>query len=199
MITNSGRNVWPKGSEHYEHPGTAPSLDDIAIGLSRMPRFAGQTKLFYTVLLHTFVVSELVTGDARIYALLHDAPEAVVADVPTPWKTNAARAREGELMERICVEHHVAWPPPKDLWAQVEDADAWALSAEAHVLGHPAAEHVWPQDEWHEYHFEAEYKTKAYIASGVRLIDDPAAASRLYRDRIAHAKALMRSDARAER
>jgi hypothetical protein len=193
--------VWPRDSEHYT-PGSAPTLDDIAIGLSRMPRFAGQTKQFYTVLLHTFVVSELVEGEARTYALLHDAPEALVADVPTPWKTDAAKGHEEDLIARICAANGVVWPAPPNLWEEVMWADAIALAAEAHVLGHVEAETFWPREKWCAYTFEAEYKTKAYIASiggGTRLIDVPDEAARLYRDRVAHAKSFLPSDARAER
>lgn len=189
MISWSGRSVWP------HEPDSAPSIDDIAVGLSRIVRFAGQTDVFYTVLMHTFVVSELVTRDARVYALLHDAPESMVSDVPTPWKTDAARAHEDELMRRICAEQGIAWPPPDDLWCEVMEADAWALEGEAHALGHRAAAEFWPRGEWGSYHFEAEYKTKAYMQAAPRLITQPEEAARLYRERFALAKAHMRSDA----
>lgn len=137
MITYTGRSVFP------ENDG-APSLDDIAVGLGRTARFAGQTKHWYPVLAHTIVVSRLVRPKNRIHALLHDAPEAVVGDVPTPWKTDGARAHEEELLHRIYDELGIDLPR-RGAQNDVKRADRMALAAEAHVLGHAAAQRYWPR------------------------------------------------------
>lgn len=128
MITHSGRSVFPDTT-------AGPSLDDIATGLGRTARFAGQTKRWYPVLAHTIVVARLVRPENRIHALLHDAPEAVVGDVPTTWKTDAAREYEGILLHRIYTELGIDMPD-SDATADVDRADHLALVAEAHVLGH---------------------------------------------------------------
>ena len=75
---------------------TAPTPDqidlvDIAHGLSNICRFTGQTKEFYSVAQHSIYVAAEVydqTGDVKkaIAALLHDAPEAYLTDVPSPLK-----------------------------------------------------------------------------------------------------------------
>jgi hypothetical protein len=139
MITHSGRFVWPNGGPVTP---TAPSLDDIAIGLGRTARFAGQTQHWYPVLAHTLVVARLVEPEHQIHALLHDAPEAIVGDVPTTWKTQAARDHEEELIRRIYAELDLDLPDDTAT-ADVKQADQRALLAEAHVLAHDHPPHMW--------------------------------------------------------
>lgn len=191
MITISGRRVFPKDHQLYVHPGEAPSLEDITIGLSRIPRFAGQTTIKYSVLQHTLVVSELVSKGAKIYALLHDAPEAIVADVPTPWKTESAKIYEEEIMRRICREHGIVWPAPPDLWDEVIRADSWALAAEAYALGYKAAEAFWPFSKWTSHEHEALHRTETWICLGEIMLKQ-------YRNDIASARLTMRSDTRVQ-
>lgn len=62
------------------------SLDDIARGLSRAPRYAGHTDRPYSVLQHSLLVAHLVPSEHRLHALLHHAPEAYLCDVPSPAK-----------------------------------------------------------------------------------------------------------------
>lgn len=141
MMTITGDIVFPKGSERGGDG--VPSLYSIGTGLGRMPRFAGQTPIYYPVLCHVLTVADLVPPQFRIYALLHDAAEALVGDVPTPWKTDAARAAEDDILERLTVSLGLSWPWPEDAHKAVKEADALALAAEAHVLGHPAASEWW--------------------------------------------------------
>jgi hypothetical protein len=193
MITHSGQAIFPKGSEHYD-PASVPTIADIARGLGRMVRFAGQTKDYYTVLCHTLTVGEITTPDARIYALLHDAPEAIVGDVPSTWKTNAAVVRENELMEAICVANGIAWPPPKDLWEKVKAADAAALGAEAHALGHSQAQKWWPIEKFTAQGHLALHQT-LYRKEQAVLLMDPEQATAAYQEAIDKALTVAREDA----
>lgn len=68
----------PEGSEF--------TLHDIAHGLGRVCRFAGQTNRFYSVAEHCFHVSRLVPLEHKRAALLHDAAEAFIGDVTRPLK-----------------------------------------------------------------------------------------------------------------
>jgi hypothetical protein len=61
-------------------------IEDIAIGLSRENRFAGQTVDAYTVAQHSYLVSSLVPQEYALSALLHDASEAYLKDIPSPLK-----------------------------------------------------------------------------------------------------------------
>jgi 5'-deoxynucleotidase YfbR-like HD superfamily hydrolase len=67
------------------------SLDDVAIGLARIPRFLGQSRRKYSVLEHSLHVCGIVAerdasaaARTRLAALLHDAHEALTGDIPTP-------------------------------------------------------------------------------------------------------------------
>lgn len=137
MNTYTGENVWPRNN-------TAPTIFSIGVGLGRTCRFAGHLKHWYPVLAHTIVVAELMSNSQRIHGLLHDAPEACVGDVPTPWKTQAAKKREHMLLRRIYASLDLDWPRDPMAELAVDVADRTALAAEAHVLGHPAANEYWP-------------------------------------------------------
>src|SRR4051812_13725749 len=94
-LTYTGRAVKPGSTVH-------PSMIDIAVGISRQPRFAGQGKRWFSVLDHSLFVDEIVKrassvpilGDDdevarkqwRLAVLLHDAHESMTGDVPTDFK-----------------------------------------------------------------------------------------------------------------
>lgn len=61
-------------------------IEDIAAGLSKVCRFNGQITRHYSVAEHSIHVAELVPNRYKRIALLHDASEAYLCDVPTPLK-----------------------------------------------------------------------------------------------------------------
>jgi len=70
-------------------------IEDIAHGLARVARWNGQTKgaHAFSVAQHCVLVERIVadlksglTQDARLMALLHDAPEYVIGDLISPFK-----------------------------------------------------------------------------------------------------------------
>src|SRR5438128_8875636 len=70
-------------------------IEDIAHGLARVARWNGQTKgpHAFSVAQHSLLVENLtamlepaVDRDARLAALLHDAPEYVIGDMISPFK-----------------------------------------------------------------------------------------------------------------
>jgi hypothetical protein len=141
VIDYTGRHIFhPLDTQQGQE---APSLEAIAVSLGRIPRFCGHTEHWYSVLSHTLVVAELVPADCKIHALLHDAPECVVNDVPTTWKTDGHRDNEHEVLERIYAEQHLPQPTGSQVLA-VKRADLLALAAEAHILKQRAAEWYWP-------------------------------------------------------
>lgn len=115
----SGEYVWP-----YEPWLFTPRIDDIAWHLSGIYRFTGLTRL--TVAQHSCLVADNVPEKDRLWALLHDAPEAYVGDMASPLKhanTPHAKARrddEQRLMERICDTFGLSQSEPKS----VRQADA---------------------------------------------------------------------------
>lgn len=82
-------------------------LEDIATGISREGRYANQTARFYSVAEHSLHLARLVGADPwlRALALLHDASEAYLRDIPAPIKCIPGfakyRAIEGALMDAV--------------------------------------------------------------------------------------------------
>lgn len=60
---------------------------DIAEHLAKINRFLGATPgTVYSVAQHCCLVADILPTELRAYGLLHDAPEAFIADIPTPAK-----------------------------------------------------------------------------------------------------------------
>lgn len=118
-----------------------PSLSDIALGLGRMPRFGGQTTRFWPVLLHSLVCSEIareleLSSRIQLFALLHDAHEAVTADVPTPWKPAELKLWQDDLDIRLYESFGIELPTDIEN-SFVGFIDEWALRAEAVAFAGP--------------------------------------------------------------
>lgn len=141
-LTYTGRIVRPGGTEH-------PSLVDIAVGLSRQPRFAGQTRRQWSVLDHTLFCDELVqqrwpndNRKLRLALLLHDAHEAMTADVPTDMKPAGLKDHQHELDAGIFEAYFPGGFPffkERGYTFEIKDIDRLALIAEAHVVGPPSS------------------------------------------------------------
>ena len=78
-------------------------IEDIAHGLSNVCRFAGQIPEFYSVAHHSVLVHNRVQKEFRLQALLHDASEAYLGDMPSPIKRKlpAYKNVEKKLMKVI--------------------------------------------------------------------------------------------------
>lgn len=61
-------------------------IEDIAHSLSMSCRYGGHCWPFYSVAKHSLIMSYLVSPENALAALLHDAPEFVLKDLPSPIK-----------------------------------------------------------------------------------------------------------------
>jgi len=140
-LTYTGRLVEAAGEEY-------PSLVDIAVGLSRQPRFAGQTRRWWSVLDHTLFCDELVKAFClppfdhttvrpwRLAVLLHAAHDALTPHVPTTLKPKALKDIQGRLDLRIMDAYFPGGSGGYDSWhLDVKQIDHRALMAEAHIVG----------------------------------------------------------------
>lgn len=152
MITFTGKRVFPASPENAAKGLVeAPSIEDIAVGLGRQPRFCGQTREDYNVLCHVLTCAQIAREfwpdehNLRRWLAMHDAHECVLSDRVTTWGDAVTEAKKAELDDRIAIEHSL--PPLSDGGKELlKQVDYDVLRAEAHALGHRAAEEYWPRD-----------------------------------------------------
>lgn len=114
-----------------------PALVDIARGLSVVQRWNGMTIIPWSVLQHTLLVASLMPVNAtvyeRLYALLHDAAEMYMGDIPRPYKVPEQYDSEAGIIAEIFEVLGVNLPTLGNK-AMVRKADDLAGAAEAEVL-----------------------------------------------------------------
>ena len=101
---------------------------DIATGLARAPRFAGHTDVTWTVAAHSVFVADHCPQGMQFEALLHDATEAYMGDVPTPLKHLCHSYTIYEGMLGGAIRKRYGLGPWRSTY--IEDIDRWALEEE---------------------------------------------------------------------
>ncbi|WP_297388852.1 hypothetical protein [Acidiferrobacter sp.] len=124
----------------------APCLEDIHIAdiahaLSRICRFTGHTRRFYSVAQHSVLVSRIVPPEHALAGLLHDAHKAYVGNVATPLKDHLPGYREVEARAWRAVATRLGVDPA--LPASIKQADIILLATERRDLL-PRDGRVWP-------------------------------------------------------
>lgn len=71
---------------------------DIAHALSLTCRFGGQCREFYSVAEHSIRMAKIVPAEYRLHALLHDASEAYLPDLPRPMKAGLPKFKSVEQL-----------------------------------------------------------------------------------------------------
>lgn len=104
----------------------------IAHALSNLCRFGGHSRRFYSVAEHSVLVSHCVPPQDALHALLHDAAEAYLVDVPRPLKGKLGNYRDIEDRCWLAIAEHFDLDP--EMPESVKKADDAVLEAERRVL-----------------------------------------------------------------
>jgi hypothetical protein len=144
--TFTGRRFSP-----LEPDPEAIAIEDIAHGLAHHCRFGGHSSVFYSVANHSCVVADAVGArggdrDTVLHALLHDASEAYLGDLPHPVKHRSElgalyRTIEEPLQAAILTRFGLSTSAPP----LVKEVDRAALAAERALLMRPADDAWWPE------------------------------------------------------
>lgn len=113
-------------------------IEDIAYALANQCRFNGHCSRFYSVAEHSVLVASLVEPKDRLAALLHDASEAYLSDIPSPIKQFLPdyAKMEDTVQSAINTKFLRNGEPYKYEvdWKAIKQADRQQLSTEAHYL-----------------------------------------------------------------
>ena len=121
-------------------------VSDIAHGLARVARWNGQTsgEHAFSVAQHSLLVESLfsdiqpeASADARLAALLHDAPEYVIGDMISPFKSVMGGSyKDCELRLQRAIHLRFSLPPElgAGLRKEIKRADQIAAYFEATLL-----------------------------------------------------------------
>jgi uncharacterized protein len=133
ITTNSGKRL----NFLQTDPDTI-LIEDIATGLSNMPRFAGQISTFYSVAEHCLLMEavartkfEEVDKELSKAILLHDASEAYMCDIPTPLKQLIPDYQEIETALQVAILSKFNVSSDPEIWSKVDKLDATMLKNEA--------------------------------------------------------------------
>lgn len=96
ITTYTGRQFFPMAPKSADI-----TIEDIAHQLSCMNRWLGATREPYSIAQHSVHVAELVPPEHALWALLHDASEAYLVDIPTHIK------RLPTMAPYRAAEHHL--------------------------------------------------------------------------------------------
>ena len=116
MQTHSGGRFYPMDPRPEDMEPR-----DIAHALSLLCRYGGHVDQFYSVAEHCVLMSEWVDPENALHALLHDATEAYVVDVPRPVKKYLASYAELENSVWLAITKRFGIDPAMP--AQVKEAD----------------------------------------------------------------------------
>lgn len=88
-------------------------IEDIAHALANTPRFGGHLKFQYSVAQHSILVAEMVPEHLQLQALLHDASEAYLGDMPSPFKELLPdfKFQEHRVTKAIAKKYGIEYPP----------------------------------------------------------------------------------------
>lgn len=114
LQTASGRQFWPLDPRPEDI-----CIEDIAHALAHQCRYGGHASQFYSVAEHSILIAQHLPPEFRRWALLHDAAEAYLVDVPRPIKPFLVGYAEMEarIMAAICARFGLETSMPPEVKA----------------------------------------------------------------------------------
>ncbi|MGX9443892.1 phosphohydrolase [Nitrobacteraceae bacterium UC4446_H13] len=112
MHTATGRAFYPLDPQIEEI-----HIEDIAAALSKLCRYGGHCKRFYSVAEHCVLMARAASPSVAFEALMHDASEAYLSDVIRPVKSSLPeyRAIEERLEAVIARRFDLVYPIPAEV------------------------------------------------------------------------------------
>lgn len=112
IVTHSGKVIDPKNINPDDIV-----IEDIAWGLSKADRWGGQSREFYSVAQHSVQCARMSSGQDKLSALMHDASEAYLCDIPSPIKALLPDYHELEkkFMQVIADKFEFQFPMSSDV------------------------------------------------------------------------------------
>jgi hypothetical protein len=127
--TASGRRFWPLNPKPED-----VCIEDIAHALAMKCRFGGHSQRFYSVAEHSVHVALAVRPELRLAALLHDAAEAYLADIPRPVKPLIAEWSSIEAAVDTAIAAKFGIPRLHLIDPEIKKADTALLLTEGRAL-----------------------------------------------------------------
>lgn len=124
-------------------------LMDIAHALAHECRWQGMSKRMFSVAEHSIWVARMAreisgSDDIMIYALLHDAHEAYLSDIPKPLKENFPILKEAANKIDAAIREHLALKKSTpEQAAIIHLADEYSAWVEARVLFYRDGDDTW--------------------------------------------------------
>jgi len=131
--TYTGKAVWPLSIKPEDI-----LIEDIAHALSLICRFTGHTREFYSVAQHSVEVSNIVTKEYKLEALLHDGSEAYINDIARPIKNHPDFSFYKEIEKNIQNAIIERFGISKEMHKSVKYADLVLLRTEQRDLLNPS-------------------------------------------------------------
>jgi len=110
-----------RSGTEFDYVDTTPEMiliEDIAGGLSKACRYARQGEKFLSVAEHCVEMSYMVSHELALTALLHDAAEAYIGDIPSPLKWlwgDGVTEVENRIMKIVAEKFGIIWPMPDEV------------------------------------------------------------------------------------
>lgn len=145
MQTGSGQELDFTADEWIVLP-----IDLIARALSNICRYNGHSSRYYSVAEHSVMISRMVPQELALAALLHDASEAYVGDMPTGLKRAMGISFKS-------FEHKAARAVAKGYGIPLEDLESPIIKAfDKRILGDEARLLLPPHAFWEKFVTEHE-------------------------------------------